>query len=57
MKHDSHPMPSHWQVNITIFLLLGAFTYAMLSNIDDDVESLLANNDNLLMLVVVNIQI
>jgi hypothetical protein len=29
----------------------------MLSNIHDDVESLLANNDNLLMLVVVNIQI
>jgi len=35
-----------------------AFTYAMLSNIHDDVESSLPNNDNLLlMLVVINIQI
>ncbi len=41
-----------------LWLLLGAFTYAMLSNIHDDVESLLAHNDNLLlMLMVVNIQI
>jgi hypothetical protein len=29
----------------------------MLSNIHDDVESLLTNNGNLLMLVIVNIQI
>jgi len=35
---------------------LDAFTYAILDNIHDDVESLLASNDNLMsMLVVVNI--